>query len=440
MNHSFHMSKINYLNWWLIFCSALILLSLHHKAIHTQDNNQLRYGLPVLPNASGFGLDTEGGKGGQIIRVTNLNNSGAGSFREAIETPGPRIIVFEVGGVIDLGGATLRIEEPYVTIAGQTAPSPGITLIKGELLVARTHDVIIQHITVRVGEAGRAKQSGFNKDAIGVGSSYNVIIDHCTATWATDENLSVSGPRRRGTNPEEWRANTSHNVTVSNCIIAHGLRFSTNSKGSHSMGSLLHDSVREILIYGNLYAHNMWRNPFAKADTEVAIVNNYIYNFGISAIHYEFTYDVWGDVDPLPVGVMVVKGNEIESGPSTTDTHTGKFHGPVKVYWEDTEKKIKTYGLEPVWLDSKPFWPEGLIALPRSEVKEWVLENVGSRPWDRDEITTRMITEIRAGEGKIINSEIEAGGYPPFEAVYQEFKDQEWDMTTMTRKDGMPHF
>jgi hypothetical protein len=399
----------------------------------------IKYGLPVLPNISGFGLNTAGGKGGQLIRVTNLNKEGPGSLREAIETTGPRIIVFEVGGVIDLeGGSNLVIREPYVTISGQTAPSPGITLIKGQLSINNTHDVIVQHLAVRTGEAGHAKGSGWEKDAISVWASHDVIIDHCTATWGTDENLSVSGPRRDGSNLVAWRANTSHRVTISNCIIAHGLANSTHSKGVHSMGSLLHDSVSEILIYGNLYAHNRRRNPITKSNTEVAIINNYIYNFGRNAIEYQFTDRVWSDVEPIPVGALVVEGNYIEEGPDTEPGRAfGNFHGPVKAYWHDTEESF-SWGKEPEWFTLRPFWPEGLIAMPRGEVRDWVLENVGARPWDRDEITTRMISEIRVGGGRIIDSETEAGGYPSHAPVYREFNKDDWDMATMTKKNGMP--
>src|SRR5207253_6970590 len=117
------------------------------------------------------------------IRVTTLATEGSGSLREAVETPGPRLIVFEVGGVIDLAGTTLTIREPFVTIAGQTAPDPGITIIKGSIVVA-THDVTIEHIASRTGTQGPKAA-----DAMGVVRGYNVIFDHCSATWGIDENL-----------------------------------------------------------------------------------------------------------------------------------------------------------------------------------------------------------------------------------------------------------
>ena len=148
-----------------------------------------------------------------------------------MEADGPRIVVFEVGGVIDLGKSTLSIRNPYVTVAGQTAPSPGITIIKGGIGI-QTHNVILQHLRVRPGEAGGAKKSGWEVDAIAAGSgAHNVVIDHCSTSWATDENLSASGERFSGTTVEQWRKGTSHRVTISHCIIAEGLDRSTHGKG-----------------------------------------------------------------------------------------------------------------------------------------------------------------------------------------------------------------
>ena len=109
----------------------------------------------------GWAAHTAGGRGGQILRVTTLDATGPGSFTEAVATPGPRIIVFEVGGVIDLDRAEVRIEEPFLTIAGQTAPMPGVTLIRGGLVIA-THDVVVRHLRVRPGTTGAAVMSGLD--------------------------------------------------------------------------------------------------------------------------------------------------------------------------------------------------------------------------------------------------------------------------------------
>ena len=122
--------------------------------------------------------NTTGGAGGQILRVTTLASSGPGSLKEALHTPGKRIIVFEVGGVIDLQGQSWKIKEPFLTIAGQTAPDPGITLIKGELEI-QTNDVIVQHLMFRPGEYGRPKRSGGDHDGL------NTTMARPKSLWTT---------------------------------------------------------------------------------------------------------------------------------------------------------------------------------------------------------------------------------------------------------------
>src|SRR5215472_6084209 len=184
----------------------------------------------AFPGAMGWARHTPGGRGGQILKVTTLNATGPGSFLEALNAKGPRIIVFEVGGVIDRGQHEIHVTEPFLTVAGQTAPSPGITFIKGGFQIG-THDVIVQHIRVRVGEAGAAKKSGWEQDGLSTdGGAHDVIFDHNSVTWATDENMSMSGHRFEGNDPAVWRASTSHRITFSNNIIAEGLAYATHFK------------------------------------------------------------------------------------------------------------------------------------------------------------------------------------------------------------------
>ena len=272
--------------------------------------------LLAFPDAQGWAAHTPGGRGGRIIHVTTLAASGPGSLLEALETSGPRVVVFEVGGVIDFGGQQLRIKEPFVTIAGQTAPAPGVTVIKAGVDIA-THDVVIQHIRVRTGTAGMSKRSGWEPDAMGtVGGAYNVIVDHCSLTWAIDENLSSSGPRFVGANPPEWRQHTSHAITFSNNIIAEGLANATHAKGEHSKGSLIHDNVTDILIVGNLYAHNYERSPLFKGGVHGTIAGNLIYDPGQRAVHYNLIAAEWGE-HPFEVGQITLLGNVMRAGPST---------------------------------------------------------------------------------------------------------------------------
>src|SRR6185295_6782229 len=253
---------------------------------------------------------------GQILRVTTLKATGPGSLRAAIETPGPRIVVFEVGGVIDLGRRGLTVKEPFLTLAGQTAPSPGITLVRGGLDVV-THDVVIRHLRVRVGSAGIARLAGWEEDAFSTrGGAHDVIVDHCSFTWATDENLSASGPRFSGATPDEWRRGTSYRITYSNNLIAEGLANAGHSKGEHSKGSLIHDNVTDILIIDNLYAHNMERSPLFKGGARGVVANNLIYDPGTRAIHYNLIAEEWGD-HAKQLGQMTVIGNVMRAGPST---------------------------------------------------------------------------------------------------------------------------
>lgn len=431
----------------LIFCHIFLT---GFSQNHNDPDLHVHYGLPVLSGVSGFGLDAIGGKGGKIMIVTNLNKNGKGSLAEAINSVGPRIIVFEVAGVIDLDRKSLKIKNPFVTIAGQTAPFPGITLIKGGLEIL-THEVIIQHIKVRPGEAGQAKASGWEVDGISTGKgAYNVIVDHCSCSWATDENLSASGPRFDGKDIDEWRKNTSHKITISNCIIDQGLSLSTHSKIEHSKGSLIHDNATEILIYGNLYADNMERNPLCKGGTQTAIVNNFIYNPGKIIIHYALNKGEWVGHDWV-TGEMAIEGNCIEYGQDTPeDIAPAIFMGPVNVYWNDNQI-IKTAGYsrpdreirnKPPGLllselklsENPPIWPEGLVPLAASEVKQHILNNAGAFPWERDNIDKQIIGGIISGKGKIIDSEKEAGGYPDGKPVFQKFNVKDWDLVTMTKK------
>ena len=422
-----------------IYCVFIFFIFLIQISYSQQSIDTIHYGLPVLPGVSGFGLDSKGGRDGKIIKVTNLKKEGNGSLSEAIKFDGPRIIVFEVAGVIDLERNTLEILNPFITIAGQTAPYPGITIIKGGIRI-RTHDVIIQHIKVRPGEAGQEKKSGWEIDGISTsGGAYNVIIDHCSLTWATDENLSASGPRFGGKNIDVWRKNTSHKIVFSNCIIAEGLSNSTHKKGEHSKGSLIHDNATEILIIGNLFANNMRRNPYCKGGTQVTILNNYIYNPGTAAIHYCLVSSEWKGLDWI-TGTIVSVGNSIEFGNDTRRTVSGaKFHnGPVEVFWKDNlitaKVDVKKLSGNYTPLESAPFWPEGLVVKPATDVKKLVLNNAGAFPWERDDIDKRIITEVKSGTGKIIDSEKEVGGYPIIKPVYRKFEAEEWDLNTLTKK------
>lgn len=403
--------------------------------------------LLAFPGAQGWAARTPGGRGGKIIRVTTLAAEGPGSFIEAVETRGPRIVVFEVGGVIDLNLRTVTLREPFLTIAGQTAPSPGVTLIRGGIDVA-THDVVIQHIRVRPGEAGQRKMGGWETDALSTVGAHDVIVDHCSFTWATDENLSASGPRFRGGTPEEWREGTSRRITFSNNLIAEGLANSTHSKGEHSKGTLIHDNVSEVLIVGNLYAHNHERNPLFKGGASGLVVNNLIYDPGARATHYNLIPAEWEGRAPQ-AGRVSFLGNALRAGPSTA-TDIAFFmlggSGTVELYEHDNIMmdrlgrdlpaigRYTTSAAAVRSVSRQPPLPEGVKVLRAVDVQDAVLRDAGARPWDRDAIDRRILADTIEGRGRVIDSEQEVGGYPAPLPTQQSFDPSKWDLRFMTPK------
>ncbi len=399
----------------------------------------------AFPDAKGWAAHTPGGRGGRILRVTSVAADGPGSLREAVEAKGPRIIVFEVGGIIDLGGKSIRLSEPHATVAGQTAPSPGITLIRGAFRISG-HDIVVQHIRSRLGEAGHEKASGWDEDSMRTDSAHDVIVDHCSLTWATNKNLSASGPRFTGNTPDEWRASTSHRVTFSSNIIAEGLSKSTHHKIEHSKGSLIHDNTSDILLYANLYAHNYERSPLIKGGGRVVMVNNFIYDPGQRAVHYNLMPLEWGD-HAYQTGQLAAVGNVMRSGPSTPDQVAFlmiggagdlDFYGRDNIAVDRMGSPIPMtgrYTTQPAQireLDHAPLWPEGLVPWPASEVEYRVQMDVGARPWDRDENDVRLIMDVTEGRGRIIDSEKDVGGYPVQTPTRRMFNPDDWNLASMT--------
>jgi hypothetical protein len=421
------------------FCVLAILTSLGVRPAAAAE--------PAFPGAVGWGATTPGGRGGKLIRVTNLDASGPGSLRAALEASGPRTIVFEVGGVIDLDRQTLRITEPFVTVAGQTAPSPGITLIRGGIDI-EGHDVVIRHLRVRPGQAGAAKASGWEEDSISTAAAYRVIVDHCSLSWATDENLSASGPRFTGDTPESWRNGTSHDITFSQNIVAEGLSHSSHAKIEHSKGSLIHDNVTNILIYGNLYAHNYERNPHLKGGVHALVVNNFIYDPGQRAMHYNLMALEWGN-HPFQTAQLTAIGNVMRAGPSTESPIALVMlggHGDLEFFGRDNVAvdrigeplpmfgRYATGTARIIEADAPLDWWPGLEARPAVEVEKWVLENAGARPWDRDRHDVRLLSDVAEGRGRIIDNESQVGGYPQEKPTHRAFDPADWDLDTMAPK------
>jgi len=426
----------------LVACGLLTLAS-HAGAQSTPSAS-------AFPGAVGWAAQTPGGRGGKIIRVTNLNSDGPGSFKAAVEAKGPRIVVFEVGGTIDLGRTELRIKEPFLTIAGQTAPSPGITLLRGGLDL-RTNDVIIRHIRVRTGADGQAKRSGWEADAFSTVSARNVIVDHCTLSWAIDENMSASGPRFTGSTPDEWRAGTSRNITFSYNLASEGLADSSHPKGEHSKGSLVHDNVTNILFYRNIWAHNVERSPLFKGGVRGSIVNNLIYDPQRRAVHYNLMALEWGD-KPYQLGQMSAVGNVMRGGPSTLprlpflmlggdgdleyygrDNIAVDQHGePLPMFGRYGNTKAKL-----IEKDKPVAWWEGLDIMSAAQLETHILAHAGARPWDRDVDDNRVLFFIAEGRGKVIDDEKEVGGYPVQKPTSAPFIEADWDLATMEPRSGI---
>jgi hypothetical protein len=405
---------------------------------------------PSLAVSPGTLTNDDGGKGGQIIRVTTLSADGPGSIAEAIKAKGKRIVVFEVGGVIDLGMKTLRIDEPYITIAGQTAPSPGITFIRGGISI-RANVVRIEHIAVRPGEAGQAKKSGWECDGISAYSARDVVVQNCSVTWATDEGLSASGPRfgtgEKGVTVADWQASTSQNIVFTRNIVAEGLSNSTHSKGEHSKGTLIHDNVQRAFVGGSLYAHNMERNILLKGGAQAIMDGNVVYNPGKRFAHYNLHEGEWGD-HRYQVGNFNITGNIFLAGPSTDPEAAafmlgGEGNLNLKMYGnlalEAAEKPLATIG---TFGSRKARLFDDTAEALRKPVDEQqmrrrmqvVLAACGARPWDRDPIDARIVADVRNGTGKIIDSEHEVGGYPVRPETRSPFVEADWNLDTMERK------
>lgn len=380
------------------------------------------WALPAFPGAAGFGSQTPGGRGGRVIFVENLNDSGPGSFREACAATGPRTIVFRTGGVIELR-SDLIVSEPFVTIAGQTAPGDGICL-KGAGLVVKHHDVVLRGLRIRPGDGDVG--AGFdNRDALNVGTQarvpHNVIIDHCSFSWSVDETLTF------------WYQ--SRDVTVQYCLLGEALSMgrhpkSIRDKQTHSMALLVGGGPHHSLsIHHNLLAHNDRRNPQLSSTCSVEFANNVVYNFGSAGSH------VMAD-KTTPTILAHFLGNTYWCGENATYWTTKRGHramdfdrrfppGPAsRWYLSGNLGPLRTAPDQDEWLDvggaceafrsDQPvFTASNLQVQPAPEASAAVLRSVGAVP--RDAVDLRLLKDVVDRTGKIIDRVEQVGGYP----VYQ---------------------
>ena len=342
--------------------------------------------------------DPEGGIDGEVLRVTTLAAEGPGTLHAALEAKGPRLVVFEVGGVIDLAGRTLVVRNPHLTIAGQTAPDPGITLIRGGLIV-ETHNVVIQHIAVRPGDDG-ASNKEWAPDALGVRRGHHVLFEHCSATWGVDENLSTSGPPDVEADVEDPSL-TAHDITIRHCLIAEALSKSTHPKGEHSKGTLVHDGVRNVVIEGSLFAHNRERNPRVKGGAAATVRDSVMYNWGSACVGV----GVRGNKKMLAPAEVVLERNVAIAGPDTRGKFFVKSVDPGGRVWL-RDNLVVGVALHDSGVDVVENVAEQTPSVER------VLRLAGSRPARRDPIDARIVQSVIDRKGKIINSQDDVGGYP----------------------------
>jgi pectate lyase len=398
----------------VVRCTSAALLVLLGSAIATQPVEPTGAGgkdeapwLPAFPGAEGFGAKATGGRGGEVYEVTNLNDAGPGSLRDAV-SKGNRTIVFRVSGTIALK-KRLVVTQSNITIAGQTAPGDGICL-RNYPFACAGRNVIVRYLRSRLGDDSRQED-----DSMGVlhGAS-NVIFDHCSATWSIDEALSLSG--------------NETDVTIQWCIIAEPLHDSFHAKGPHGYGSLARSNGR-VSLHHNLWAHcdsrsprlgdNYGKPPFPTFDVR----NNVIYDYGRIC-------------SGLTQGVLKVNyvGNYIRPGPSSKarfPIHVGApsdmvfyikdniFEGNDKLtadndlFFDALEHK----GKRQVQIALEPFQALPVRTQSAKEAYEMVLSAAGASLPVRDAVDKRIVEQVRKGTGKIINSQKEVGGWPELKSA-----------------------
>ena len=351
-------------------------------------------GTLAFPGAEGYGAFTKGGRGGRIFVVTNLNDSGPGSLREAVEAKGPRTVVFNVGGIIETTG--LDVREPCLTIAGQTAPGDGICIKKGAgnanaFNISRTHDVIIRYLRFRAGKnTGEVRCESFR-----ISDSENVIVDHCSASWGNPETFSAAGAVDR--------------CTVQWCIFSEG-----NNAQDHAFSTII--AGDRSTWHHNLFAHMLSRVPrWGDITVECDFRNNVIYDWGHTC--------GYGDMRSLDY-----VNNYLRSGRSTTQSPpyfiidpkvvlpaSLYLHGNVMVgrpdVCQDNWKGVKT---DRVWQSPTPFPAPPVRTQTAEAAFELVLEHAGATLPKRDAVDARAVGDARHGTGRIIDSEEEVGAWPAY--------------------------
>lgn len=385
-------------------CCALLLAGLSVETV---------VAVPVIPGAAGFGLETAAGRGGTVYRVTNLNERGGGSLGACVAATGPRICIFEISGTIRLG-EELVVRNDRLTIAGQTAPSPGI-LLRGAGLRIQASDILVQHLRIRPGDDA-AGPDAVNRDALKIEGSAerpvrNVVVDHCSFSWSVDEVASAW---------QHW-----DNVSLLNNIFAEPLDDSIHPEAGtpgdglgHGYGILFGSNDGSVAMIGNLLAHQAERNPLSQA-ARFVFVNNVVYNRANMDIELQSSN---GRVTANAiVGNVFIRGGDyaLERRPVyvRTDGSLGllpgsRVHVKDNVSQETNGDAWSVVGLQNgsmlranLEAAEPPTWPTGLVARATANdaVLERVLTTAGARPADRDAADRRVVQSVRDRNGQIVN-------------------------------------
>lgn len=327
-----------------------------------------------------------------VETVTTLDYSAPGGLGEAVNADGPTVVVFEVGGVIELGSSeNFHIRSDQVYVAGETAPSPGISITRGRCRIYGDQ-VILSHVGVFPGDETDEAVSAIVPDG------EDIMVDHCTGMWGTDEVLSASNP--------------VHRSSFINCICAEGLYDSIHAEDTHSRGYFYNEAADECVGLGNLVAHNNRRNPMTRAD--LVWCNNYVYNHG------RHCFNLSGKSDPVVTSIS----NVYEMGPDSSDFDDRYlYHYGGTLYHEDTDsipegRPVSDGGHEMV--DQPPIWPSGLDKeedlVPFDQVRDSVITHAGPRPADRPPVETELINNRLSGsDAGFVDSQDDVGGYPDYD-------------------------
>jgi len=405
--------------------------------------------IPAFPGAEGGGAYSFGGRGGKVITVTNLNDSGPGSFRDACEQGGARIVVFNVSGIIRLQ-SPLAVRAPYITIAGQTAPGDGIC-VAGESFWINTHDVVIRHMRFRRGETWVGRRD----DAVGGNPVGNIMMDHLSTSWGLDENMSIYRHMwNDSTGKSDLKLGTV-NITIQNSIFSEAL-----DTWNHSFGSTL--GGENCSFMRNLWANNTGRNPSIGWNGVFNFVNNVIFNWmhrSVDGGDYSAKYNIInnyykpGPVTPKegPVshrllkpesgrsklsrkvyGMAFVHGNVVEGNESVTNDN---WNGGVQV--EDLAN-AGDYTNEIRW--KSPMAMPKMTIMDAREAYDFVLENAGATLPRRDAVDERIARVVKTGVIEYAEN-VNLKDIPKFE--YRRLPDDSYKLgiiTDISQVGGYPEY